>query len=347
MVTIGKLQGMTGSKVSSSIFGKLDFMRYLTAVFSALILMGSAALISVSSSAAKTPINAVATVGMVADAVRAIGGEHVKVDALMGTGIDPHSYRQTRSDVVKMGRSDVIFANGLYLEAQMEDLLLKLQERKPVFFIGEAIEPVKLEGSTAYSDRFDPHVWMSPTLWQGAVASVTQAFISMDPENEEDYQNNAVAYLAEIQELSEYGAKILKTVPKNRRVLVTAHDAFTYLGRDFDLEVVGIQGISTNSEAGLQRIEMLVKLLVDRKVTAVFVESSVSERNVRALVEGAAARGHTVEVGGELFSDAMGQSNTYEGTYIGMIDHNMTTVTRALGGEAPLQGMQGKLGAGH
>ncbi|WP_068006060.1 metal ABC transporter solute-binding protein, Zn/Mn family [Pseudovibrio axinellae] len=322
-------------------------MRFVKALIFAVTVMTLAGLSSLSAAQAKAPINAVATVGMVADAASAIGGDHVKVEALMGTGIDPHSYRQTRSDVVKMGRADAIFANGLFLEAQMEDLLLKLQKRKPVFFIGETIESEKLEGSTAYTGRYDPHVWMSPSLWQGAVASVTDAFISMDPENEQDYRDNAKAYLAEIQELADYGAKILKTVPKDRRVLVTAHDAFTYLGRDFDLDVVGIQGISTNSEAGLQRIEMLVDLLVDRKVTAVFVESSVSERNVRALVEGAAAKGHAVDVGAELFSDAMGQSNTYEGTYIGMIDHNMTSIARALGGEAPLRGMQGKLGAGH
>ncbi|GHB21139.1 manganese transporter [Pseudovibrio japonicus] len=296
---------------------------------------------------AKTPINTVATVGMVADAVRAVGGDNVTVEALMGTGIDPHSYRQTRSDVVKLGRADAIFANGLFLEAQMEDLLLKLQERKPVFFVGESIDSAKLEGSTAYSGRYDPHVWMSPTLWKGAVDGVTEALVSIDPENEQEYRDNAAAYELEMEKLAEYGDTVLQTVPQEHRVLVTAHDAFTYLGRDFDLEVVGIQGISTNSEAGLQRIETLVDLLVDRKVTAVFVESSVSERNVRALVEGAAAKGHKVEVGGELFSDAMGQSDTYEGTYIGMIDHNMTSIARALGGDAPAQGMQGKLGAGH
>lgn len=338
---------MKSRYVCSSRFRKLDFMRYFKAAALAVTLMIFAGLSSLSAAFAKTPINAVATVGMVADAVRAVGGDNVTVEALMGTGIDPHSYRQTRSDVVKMGRADAIFANGLFLEAQMEDLLLKLQKRKPVFFIGETIDSAKLEGSTAYTGRYDPHVWMSPTLWKGAVDGVTEAFISIDPENEQEYRDNAAAYLVQVQELADYGDKILKTVPQERRVLVTAHDAFTYLGRDFDLEVVGVQGISTNSEAGLQRIEELVDLLVDRKITAVFVESSVSERNVRALVEGAEAKGHKVEVGGELFSDAMGQSNTYEGTYIGMIDHNMTSITRALGGEAPARGMQGKLGAGH
>ncbi len=328
-------------------FRKLDFMRSLKTVVIAASMMALAGISGLSAALAKAPINAVATVGMVADAVRAVGGDHVQVEALMGTGIDPHSYRQTRSDVVKLGRADAIFANGLFLEAQMEELLLKLQKRKPVFFIGEAIEREKLEGSTAYENRFDPHVWMSPTLWANAVNAVTEAFISIDPENEQSYRDNEAAYLKEVRKLADYGAKVLKTVPKERRVLVTAHDAFTYLGRDFDLEVVGVQGISTNSEAGLQRIEELVDLLVQRKITAVFVESSVSERNVRALVEGAAAKDHKVEVGGELFSDAMGQDNTYEGTYIGMIDHNMTSITRALGGDAPARGMQGKLGADH
>lgn len=331
-------------------FKKSAEMKFLRSVKSAVLsiaLASAAAAPLAAPASAQETINAVATVGMVADAVRAVGGDKVQVDALMGTGIDPHSYRQTRSDVVKLGKADAIFANGLFLEAQMEDLLLKLKERKSVFFIGEAIPSEILEGSTQYEGRYDPHVWMSPGIWQQAVAATADALVSLDPENETYYRDNAKAYSEQVQKLSDYGEQVLKTVPKDRRVLVTAHDAFTYLGRDFDLEVVGVQGISTNSEAGLQRIEELVDLLVDRKVTAVFVESSVSERNVRALVEGAAARGHEVVVGAELFSDAMGQPDTYEGTYIGMIDHNMTSIARALGGDAPAQGMQGSLGAGH
>ncbi|WP_310621003.1 metal ABC transporter solute-binding protein, Zn/Mn family [Flexibacterium corallicola] len=296
---------------------------------------------------AKERLNLVATVGMIADAVSTIGGDRVAVEALIGTGIDPHSYRQTRTDVVKLGRSDAIFANGLFLEAQMEDLLLQLKARKPVYFLGEEISESRLEGSPLYKDRYDPHVWMSPDLWKGAVSGALNALIELDPEGEDYFRSNAETYLKQIDTLSTYGSKVLASVPKDRKVLVTAHDAFTYLGRDYDLEVIGIQGISTNSEAGLKRIEDLVNMLVERKITAVFVESSVSERNVRALVEGAAAQGHEVFIGGELFSDAMGTPGTYEGSYIGMIDHNMTQITRALGGNAPAQGMQSSLGAGH
>ena len=326
---------------------KANFSKKIKTTIFSFILAGAAIAPFSGAASAEASLKAVATVGMVADAVRAVGGEKVQVEALMGSGVDPHSYRQTRTDVVKLGKADAIFANGLFLEAQMETLLLQLKERKPVFFIGEAISAKTLEGSTQYAGRYDPHVWMSPDIWQQAVAATADALALVDPDNEAYYRKNALAYQAQVQKLSDYGAKVLKTVPKDRRVLVTAHDAFTYLGRDYELEVVGVQGISTNSEAGLQRIEELVDLLVDRKITAVFVESSVSERNVRALIEGAAAKGHKVEVGAELFSDAMGLSDTYEGTYIGMIDHNMTSIVRALGGEAPEQGMQGKLGAGY
>ncbi|WP_244266852.1 metal ABC transporter solute-binding protein, Zn/Mn family [Polycladidibacter stylochi] len=292
---------------------------------------------------ASKPINVVATVGMVADAVKAVGGEQVSVTAIIGTGVDPHSYRQTRSDVVKLGKAEAIFANGLFLEAQLEGLLLKLKAKKPVYFIGEQVPVAKRISSPTYKNRFDPHIWMSPSIWKNAVHGVTKALIDLRPEQAAYFNANEQAYLQTIDQLVAYGREVMTTVPAKKRVLVTAHDAFSYMGRDFNIKVVGIQGISTNSEAGLQRIEQLVKLLVENKVTAVFVESSVSERNIRALIEGAAAQGHKVTIGGELFSDAMGAPNTYEGTYIGMIDHNMTFIARALGGKAPAKGMLGKL----
>ncbi|WP_257099053.1 metal ABC transporter solute-binding protein, Zn/Mn family [Pseudovibrio flavus] len=295
---------------------------------------------------AKEPLNIVATVGMVSDAVKAVGGERVETEALIGSGIDPHSYRQTRNDVVKLGRADAIFANGLFLEAQLEELLLKLKTKKPVFFVGEGISKDKRMGSADYQGRYDPHVWMSPELWINAVNATEAALIELDPEGEAYFKKNADEYRKQIEALADYGDTVLATVPEQKRVLVTAHDAFAYLGRDFGMEVVGIQGVSTNSEAGLNRIEELVNLLVEKKIEAVFVESSVSERNVRALVEGAAARGHKVVIGAELFSDAMGDPGTYEGTYVGMIDHNMTSIARALGGKAPERGLNNKLSRG-
>ena len=291
-------------------------------------------------------LSVVATTGMVADAVRAVGGAHVDVTALMGAGIDPHSYRQTRSDIVALTRADMVFWNGLFLEAQMEDLLLRLADRKPVIALGEAVPEDTFLRHADYEGRVDPHVWMVPELWANVVPVIRDALSAQRPDAAGDFAANAEAYLAEIDAVGAYARKALGGVPESARVLVTAHDAFGYFGRAYGFEVLGIQGISTDSEAGLNRIRELVDILVEREIGAVFVESSVSDRNVRALVEGAAARGHEVRVGGELFSDAMGNAGTYEGTYVGMIDHNATVIAGALGADVPPRGMSGKLSAG-
>ena len=295
---------------------------------------------------ADAPLSVVATTGMIADAARAVGGEAVEVRALMGAGVDPHAYRQTRSDIVAMARADLVLWHGLFLEAQMEDFLRDLAERGNVVAVAEALPRDVLLAHDDYADRFDPHVWMDPRLWAGAVEAVRDALIAARPSAEATFRGNAGAYAAELEALAAYAERVLGSVPEGRRVLVTAHDAFKYLGRAYGFEVLGIQGISTASEAGLVRVRELVDLLVEREIGAVFVESSVSDRNVRALIEGAAARGHEVTVGGTLFSDAMGEPGTYEGTYVGMIDHNATTIARALGGEPPERGMAGRLAAG-
>ncbi|MEM6905820.1 MAG: zinc ABC transporter substrate-binding protein, partial [Pseudomonadota bacterium] len=191
-----------------------------------------------------------------------------------------------------------------------------------------------------YEDRLDPHVWMDTDLWKGVVAGVRDALIAARPDSEAAFQANAEAHMAEIDRVGAYSRKVLASVPEPARVLITAHDAFNYFGAAHGFEVIGIQGISTESEAGVRRISELVDMLVSRRISAVFVESSVSDRNIRALIEGAAAQGHNVEIGGELFSDAMGPASTYEGTYVGMIDHNTTTIAGALGGIVPSRGMQ-------
>lgn len=288
----------------------------------------------------------VATTGMIADAARAIGGERADVTALMGPGVDPHLYRQTSSDVAKLARADLVLHNGLYLEAQLEPLLKKLAARQRVVTVGEAIPAEKRRAHEDYKDKYDPHVWMDPALWSMAVTSIRDALIEADADGKSVYEANSAQYLKQLGTAGDYAAKSLESVPQEARVLISAHDAFGYFGKRYGFEVIGIQGISTESEAGLKQIETLVAMLVDRKIASIFVESSVSDRNVKALIEGAAAKGHTVKIGGELFSDAMGSDGTYEGTYLGMIDHNATTITRALGGEAPERGMNGKLGSG-
>lgn len=292
-------------------------------------------------------LSVVATTGMIADAARQVGGDLVEVRALMGPGVDPHSYRQTRSDIVALTRADLVLWHGLYLEAQMEEFLLDLKEKRPVVAVGEAVPADRLIGHEEYEGRFDPHVWMDPELWTEVVAAVRDALIEADPEHAAVFEMNTVAHLDDIAKLSAYSASALASVPEPSRVLLTAHDAFGYYGAAYGFEVIGIQGISTESEAGLNRIGALVDLLVERRIGAVFVESSVSDRNIRALVEGAAAAGHEVRIGGELYSDAMGPEGTYEGTWIGMIDHNVTTIAAALGGTAPERGMSGRLSAGY
>jgi manganese/zinc/iron transport system substrate-binding protein len=293
-----------------------------------------------------SPIKVVATTGMIADAARQVGGDLVEVRALMGPGVDPHAYRQTRTDIVAMTQADLVLWHGLYLEAQMEGFMHDLAKKRKVVAVAEVLPKNMLLAHDDYADKVDPHVWMNPNLWSRVVVGVRDALISVRPEAKATFEANAAAHLKDLAELAEYTTKALSSVPAESRVLLTAHDAFNYFGAAYGFEVLGIQGISTESEAGLNRVAELVDMLVSRKISAVFVESSVSDRNIRALIEGAAAKGHRVTIGGELFSDAMGEQGTYEGTYLGMIDHNATTITRALGGDAPERGLRGRLSVG-
>ena len=291
-------------------------------------------------------LSVVATTGMIADTATRVGGDLITVKALMGPGVDPHAYRQTRTDILAMARADLVLWNGLYLEAQMEDFFADLGRKTPVRAVATNVPAEDLVGHDDYADRFDPHVWMDPSLWTFAVEGVRDAMIEIAPEQAETFTANADAYIAELTTLADYARTSLESIPAEARVLITAHDAFNYFGEAYGFEVLGIQGISTESEAGVNRISALVDMIVTRKIGAVFVESSVSDRSIRALIEGAAAQGHDLKVGGELFSDAMGQPGTYEGTYIGMIDHNATTISNALGGMAPERGLNGLLSAG-
>lgn len=295
------------------------------------------------SAAADSRLQVVATTGMVADVVREVGGEPVEVKGLMGPGVDPHLYRQTRSDITALSRADAVFWNGLYLEAQLEEFLHRLAERRPVYAVAENVPERLRLADEEYQNQSDPHVWMDPGRWRYVVEAVRQSLAELSPEHKEGFDQRAEAYLAELEKLDAYAQKILNSVPEEKRVLVTAHDAFGYFGDAYGFEVLGIQGFSTESEAGLSRIETLVDLLVERQIGAIFIESSVSDRNIRALIEGAAARDHRVEIGGELYSDAMGPAGAYEGTWLGMIDHNVSVIARALGGDVPEGGRLGRL----
>lgn len=292
----------------------------------------------------KAPYKAITTTAMVKDLVARIGGDHARVEGLMGEGVDPHLYKPTRDDVNKLLGADIVFYSGLMLEGRMTDTFLRVSRRGvPVYSVTEMIdekyllEPEDMQGHT------DPHVWMDVNAWTRAMEAVAKALSDHDPANAATYRANADRYAKELAALDAYARKSIASIPERQRVLITAHDAFNYFGRAYKLTVTGIQGISTESEAGVQDINKLVDRIVANRIPAIFVETSVSDKNVRAIIEGAAKRGARVEIGGTLFSDAMGAPGTYEGTYVGMIDHNITVITRALGGQAPERGLHGKL----
>jgi manganese/zinc/iron transport system substrate-binding protein len=270
------------------------------------------------------------TIGQIGDAVKNIGGDHVEVHSLMGPGVDPHLYKAKQSDIGKLQEADIIFYSGLHLEGKMLEIFEKMNKEKPTYAISDSIPKDKLRKDAADNTAMDPHVWFDIDLWKIALEQVRDGLIEKDPDNKEDYMKNTEKYFAELDELKAYAAKEMSMIPDEQRVLVTAHDAFNYFGAKYDLQVMGLQGLSTDSEYGLADVQSLVNTLVDRNIKAVFVESSISEKSINAVIAGAKDKGHGVSIGGELFSDAMGKEGTEEGTYIGMYRHNVDTIVEAL-----------------
>ncbi|MFN7021261.1 MAG: metal ABC transporter solute-binding protein, Zn/Mn family [Phycisphaerales bacterium] len=280
-------------------------------------------------------VRVVATTGMIADVAREVGGERVRVTGLMGEGVDPHLYKASPGDLRAMSDAGLVLYNGLHLEGRMADVIERMGGRTSVVRVTEGIEPALLLSKEGYAGHPDPHVWFDVSLWSKVVGRVRDALSARDPAGRESYEKSAAAYAAVLGELHGYAHSTVAGIPADRRVLVTAHDAFGYFSRAYGIEVLAIQGISTDSEASLRDINGLVDTLVSRKIPAVFIESSVPRKTVDALVEGCGARGHKVAVGGELFSDSMGREGTAEGTYVGMVLHNVETIAKALGGRVP------------
>ena len=281
-------------------------------------------------SGAAMGLEVVCTTGMVGDMVRFVAGERAKVSVLMADGIDPHLYKPTRDDVAKMLKADVVFYSGLHLEGRMDETFEKIAKRKiAVAAVTDSISPNQLlkEGTVT-----DPHVWMDPALWAECVKTVRKTLSAKDPAGEAVFRANADRYTKELNNLSVEMKQLIATIPEEQRLLITAHDAFQYFSRATGLAVSSIQGLSTASEAGVADINRLVDLIVKRRIPAIFVESTLSEKNVRAVIEGAKARGQDVRLGGMLYSDSMGAAGTPTGSYSGMIQHNVTTITEALGG---------------
>jgi len=280
----------------------------------------------------KQGLNIVATTGMIADMVSVIGGDNVIVKGLMGPGVDPHLYKASAGDVALLSKADVIFYNGLHLEGKMTEIFEQMKSRGiETVAVSHGVDRSDLLTPPEFKGNHDPHIWFDVTLWMNAVGPVRNILIEKDPENAPVYNENADSYLAALSELNEYVKERANSLPEDKRVLITAHDAFNYFGRGYGFEVRGLQGISTASEAGTADVQGLAAIIVERQIPAVFVESSVPPRYIEAVQAAVKSKGFDVKIGGELFSDAMGNPGTPEGNYIGMVRHNINTIVDALG----------------
>ncbi len=268
---------------------------------------------------------------MITDIVRNVGGERVVVTGLMGPGVDPHLYKPSASDVQKLEGADIIFYGGLELEGRMTDTLVKLARGgKPAVAVSEGVPEERLQEPEEFEGKYDPHVWFDVTLWQFAVKTINQELAKLDPDSKDVYQRNTDAYLKQLDELHQYVKAQIGTIPEPSRVLITAHDAFGYFGKQYGMDVRGLQGTSTATEASASDVQGLSQFIADRKIKAIFVESSVPRATIEAVQAAVRSKGWNVAIGGELFSDAMGNEGTPEGTYIGMVRHNVDTIVKAL-----------------
>jgi manganese/zinc/iron transport system substrate-binding protein len=279
------------------------------------------------------PIRVVCTTGQVAEMVQRIGGEHVAVEALMGPGVDPHLYRPIASDVSKLMDADAIVFNGLHLEGRMAAHFVRMARDKATFAVTEELEAredERLREAPEFNDLYAPHVWHDPMLWADCVTDVAAMLAEFDAAHAEDYRANAETYREELAELDEFCREALAAIPKERRVLITAHDAFGYFGRRYDIEVHGLKGISTEEEKDPRRQEELQEMIIERKIPAVFVESAVAPKTIEALVEPCRAAGWDLQIGGNLYADALGPAGSDDATYAGMLRHNVETIAAAL-----------------
>jgi manganese/zinc/iron transport system substrate-binding protein len=279
-------------------------------------------------------LGVVTTVGMIADVAREVGGPHVRVTGLMGPGVDPHLYKASEGDVRRLYGADLILYGGLHLEAKMAEVLHEMGSRTRVVAVTDAIPRDLLRAPPEFAGAYDPHVWFDVKMWAMTVDTIAGALAAADPAHAAEFRTRAAAYRVRLDSLDAYVRRRAAEVPAEQRVLITAHDAFGYFGRAYGFEVRGLQGISTASEAGTADVHQLAVFITERRLPAVFVESSIPRRTVEAVQEAVAARGWQVRIGGSLYSDAMGNPGTAEGTYIGMVRHNVDTIVGALLGRA-------------
>ncbi len=278
----------------------------------------------------KNKLKIVTTTGMIRDAILNIAGDIVEIKALMGPGIDPHSYKAKPNDLIDLKNSDIIFYNGLHLEGKIADLLENFNKLKPTYKVSDALDPSDILRDKEFSEGADPHIWFDIKLWKKSIQYISTILQEKIPEEAEKIIINTELYLKKLDSLHNFIITSLKEVPKEQRVLITAHDAFGYFGRAYDLEVKGLQGISTAAEYGLKDVSDLIKFIINRKIKAIFIETSVPEKPIRAVIEGCKNNNHEVILGGPIYSDAMGPKNTLDGTYIGMLEANVKTIVRGL-----------------
>lgn len=276
-------------------------------------------------------LQVVTTTTMISDMVKTVGGNAIEVKGLMGSGVDPHLYKASEGDVSKLSNADIIFYNGLHLEGKLEDVFEKMRHLgKQTVAIGESIDKSDLIASENFASNYDPHIWFNIKYWEKCTEIVTKSLVKLNPENTAVFNKNAAAYISKLKQLYAEVTEEVKALPKEKRILITAHDAFNYFGQAYNFEVIGLQGLSTATEAGVKDVQNIANLIIKYKVKAIFIETSVPKRTIEALQASVKAKGHEVKIGGELFSDALGNPNTAEGTYIGMYKHNVSIIVNAL-----------------
>lgn len=276
-------------------------------------------------------LNVVATTSIFSDLVERIGGDKISLQGLMGPGVDPHLYKASEGDVSKLGRSDIIFYGGLHLEGRMADILERMHTQNKVTVpLGDSLNKSDLISSENFGGNYDPHIWFNVSYFKECAQTVANVLGSEDPENAEFYQNNNEVFQKELDELELELREKIEELAQEKRILVTAHDAFSYFGKEYGFTVIGLQGISTATEAGVRDVQRLRDYIVENKVKAIFIESSVPRRNIEALQKAVESQGHQVEIGGTLFSDALGPKDSDEGSYIGMFRYNVNTIVNSL-----------------
>ncbi|OUR98147.1 manganese transporter [Flavobacteriales bacterium 33_180_T64] len=276
-------------------------------------------------------LNIVTTTSMITDLVENIGGDYVNIQGLMGSGVDPHLYKASEGDVTKLVNANVIFYNGLHLEGKLVEVFEKMgSSTKTPIALGEELDKNTLIGSDYFASNYDPHVWFDVSYFIQFAKKVTKVLSEKDPKNAENFIKNEQQYIAKLEALQMKLEDIIVNLPREKRILVTAHDAFNYFGRAYDFDVVGLQGLSTATEAGVKDVQKLSAFIIENKIKAIFVESSVPKRTIEALQAAVKSKGHEVVIGGTLYSDALGNAGTVEGTYVGMFEYNVNTIVNAL-----------------